>query len=163
MLEYTSLYALLRCFSYALIWATMRECTLSSLLLIFGEHTVQANLMSIWITLEERTPAEKVPLPDWPMGKSMVHFLNWWLMWKGPYHCGQCYPGMAILGNRRKQAEQVTEREGQWAAFLYHFLLARFLPCLSCCPDFFDDQLWHGSLRELNPFLPKLLDYDSLS
>lgn len=33
---------------------------------------------------------ERTPLPDWPVGKSMVCFLNWWLMWASPVHCGQC-------------------------------------------------------------------------
>lgn len=32
----------------------------------------------------------------------------------------------------------------------------RFLPCLSFCFTAFDDELLHGTVTEINPFLPKL-------
>lgn len=27
-----------------------------------------------------------------PMSKSIVHFLNYWLMWEGPVNCGLVHP-----------------------------------------------------------------------
>lgn len=60
MLEYTTLCALFKCFSYVLIWA-MKKYTLCGLLLIFGEHTVLANLMSTWHQLESLWKRE----PNW--------------------------------------------------------------------------------------------------
>ena len=33
----------------------------------------------------------------------------------------------------------------------------QFLPCLSSCPDSFNDEQQRGSVSQINPFLPKLL------
>lgn len=44
-------------------------------------------LRHIW---EEGISIDELPPSDWPIRKSMVHSLDWWLMWKCPAHCGQC-------------------------------------------------------------------------
>lgn len=150
---------LLKCFSYFQIWATVRKCTLHSLLLIFGEYTMLANLMSTWHQLEpfwKRTSTEKVPPPNWPVGKAVVPFLDWRLMC--PVHYWQHYP---LAGDPWycKEAGWASHRAKAsippWP--LYHLLPPRFLSRLSSCPDFFADELWCRSIREINPFLPKLL------
>ena len=41
---------------------------------------------------EEGTSTEKMPPPDWPMGKPVRHFLNWRWMWVCPAHCRCCHP-----------------------------------------------------------------------
>lgn len=42
----------------------------------------------IW---QERTPVEKMSLPDCPVGKPVVSFLDWWLIWEGLTHCATCW------------------------------------------------------------------------
>lgn len=34
------------------------------------------------------TSTEKMPPSEWPVGNSVEHFLNSWLMWVGPVHGG---------------------------------------------------------------------------
>lgn len=41
---------------------------------------------------EERTSIEKMPLPDWPLYKSALHFLNWWVTKEGSAHGGWWHP-----------------------------------------------------------------------
>lgn len=52
------------------------------------------NLTQAGVILEEGTSVEKMPIPDWPVGKSVIylHSLDWWLLWEGPTHCGWCQP-----------------------------------------------------------------------
>lgn len=40
---------------------------------------------------------------DWPAG-SVGHFLDWWVIWEDPAHCG-----MLVLSAIRKQTEQALE------------------------------------------------------
>lgn len=53
----------------------MRQCTLHSLLLFFGEHAVLPNLMRA--ILKEGTSIEKVPPLGRPVDKALVHFMDW--------------------------------------------------------------------------------------
>lgn len=32
-----------------------------------------------------------LPPRDWPVGMSIVHFINWWLVQEVPAHYEQCY------------------------------------------------------------------------
>lgn len=51
---------------------------------------------SVW---EEGMLTEKIPPKDWPVGNPKAHFLDWWLMYEDPAHCG---PELAVLGSARK-------------------------------------------------------------
>lgn len=43
------------------------------------------NLAQARVPWEDETSVEWIPPSHWPVGKSVGHFLNWWLMWKeGP-------------------------------------------------------------------------------
>ena len=43
----------------------------------------------IWV---EGIAFEKMSAPDWSVGKPVVNFHGWWLMWKGLVHYGACHP-----------------------------------------------------------------------
>jgi hypothetical protein len=70
---------------------------------------------------------------------------------------GGANSGLVVLGSIREQAEQA--RGGKPIRTSLHGLCISscFLTCLSSSPDFFGDEQQHGSVSQINPFLPNLL------
>jgi len=65
----------------------LNSSSLHGVLASFYVNVTQAGV--IW---EEDVSIETIPLHDSPVGKSVVHFLDWWLRWKGSA-CGElCHP-----------------------------------------------------------------------
>lgn len=75
---------------------------------------------------------------DWPVGKSVKHFLNYWRIWEGPV---QPWAGGA-LRKLWRAAQQTSLFHGLW------------VPALASL----NDGLWWGCVNQRNPVLLKLLD-----
>lgn len=89
------------------------------------------------------------------MDKSVRHFLDQWLMWEGPDHCGWCQTWAGGSGLYKKADWVSLERAIQSAA-VFHGLCFRSCPaCLSSLTSLCDD--WYLEVWEGNPLLPKLL------
>lgn len=68
-------------------------------------HTLAVFLLA-WhklVILDEEPQLRKMLSSDWPAG-SVGHFLDWWVIWEDPAHCG-----MLVLSAIRKQTEQALE------------------------------------------------------
>lgn len=55
-------------------------------------YTVFCHLIQTRVTQEVGLSIEKLHPSDCPVGMSVGHFLNCWLVQEGPAHCGQCHP-----------------------------------------------------------------------
>lgn len=110
-------------------------CSLATVL-----STTQARVIS-----EERTLTENMPQPVWPVGKTLVHFLNWLLMREQP-SVGSATPGLLSLNSIRRQP---------WGTNLQGLCISSCFQVLSLrsCPDLLD----HGveAVRWNKPFAPQ--------
>lgn len=81
----------------------------------------------IW---EERTSTWKMCSPDQPVGKLVVHCLDWWWMWEDLAHWGLCDPWAV-----RKQVEQVMEARQSSIMAFPSAPVSWVLPYWCTCPD----------------------------
>lgn len=64
---------------------------------------VFVNLTKTRVIPHERTSVEEMPPSDWPIGMSLWHLLDCWLLWDKPT-VGSVTSGHVVLGNIRKVA-----------------------------------------------------------
>lgn len=74
----------------------------ASVIVYAGSLLFFSNLTQGSVGWEEANLVKKIPLSEWPEGKSMEHFLVRCLSWDGqPSMCGTA-PALVILGGLRK-------------------------------------------------------------
>jgi hypothetical protein len=88
------------------------------------------------------------------------HFLNWWLMWKSPVHCGLCQPWAGGAGCYKKanwasHDKQARNQHPSWP--LLQLMPPDFSPAWVAALTFFSDGLWCESVSQINPFHLNLL------
>lgn len=62
-----------------------------------------------------------LPPRDWPVGMSIVHFINWWLVQEVPAHYEQCYLLADGTGLYKKASRTRHEEQGVHNVFLHGF------------------------------------------
>lgn len=95
-------------------------------------------LTQCWGIWAEGLSVEKTPPLDVTVGKSVVYFLNYWLMWENPGYWHQCKPWAGSPGSYKKV---ILGSHGTKASTQHYFMASasipvfRSLPCLSSCLD----------------------------
>jgi hypothetical protein len=70
---------------------------------------------------------------------------------------GGAISGLIVLGSIREQAEQARRSKPVKNIPPWPLHQSCSLTCLSSSPDFLGDEQQHGSVSQINPFLPNLL------
>lgn len=88
---------------------------------------------------------------DWLVGKTVEVFVDYWLTWESPVHCGQychwkCSPGVYKIEKMGKPFSSILP------------VVSASLPASRFLPWFLHWQPFKmNPVRQINPFLPKLL------
>lgn len=101
--------------SYRFLWRLLERAKFQSVIvshmqsgciLLLSNNVLMASCMSAWHELEweEETSTEKL---FWPRAL----FLDWWLVWGNPAHCGHCCAGTSGRGCYKKTDRVIHENK----------------------------------------------------
>lgn len=147
--------------SYCLLFSSSLRLTLFP---FFLQCAVLASFVSIWHQLgsyivEEETTTEKMIPWKRASGKSVVHFLDWWSIWKGLAHVGSDTSGLVLLAAIRIQTDQAIRSKSVSGNPLWPPL--QFLPPGSCPQVFalasFDGWLLLENIKRNKSFPPQVV------
>lgn len=90
----------------------------------------------------------------WPVVISMDNFLDWWLCVKGCLTVVGTTPGHIVLGCKNKVSwASHWEQVNRQLSSIVPASVPAAVPTLTCLHD----GLWSGYVRQISPFLPKVL------